>query len=517
MPATGVTPAGYVTIPLATRIAQMQADVLATVDPQFDLSPATPDGQILAIVANTAASIDELGQVIYNGYNRDDVEGAGLDNLGDITGTPREGASFTQVYATLCLAAGIYAASTWDTTTGSLVSGTLVANIAGQGQLQFANVAELVPVNLAGTVDVVQGSANVTFASPQTLAAGSSIVFASDPTTVYFLSSAMAASTAGLLTVPYSGTTAGATTATPAAIALMQSVTIGPTPTVNDGTLTVITTPVSGWISVDNPPLGTTPNSSQAQAGGAEETDSAYALRQAQDVAGDGGCTASACAAALNELGAAQVPPIALIATVLENTTNAFQNVDGLTLPPHSYAPVIWASGSTWPFLAGQPLIAKVIYANKPAAITSYGETSVVVADPYLGNQNVGYTVPAGNPLYISAVVVPRPGFDFADLTSSIQAALVAAAVAPTPPGGVPPVGQLAPGNPVIGAQIAAVIMSVPGVLDIKRVGLVQLLTFDFIPSPTNQDPLIVLASQIATIGAATAAVNIVILPGAFP
>lgn len=520
-PALGVTPAGFVVPPLTTTLAGMQSQALQLISPSLDLSSATPDGQLLGIVANQVSSLWELGQIIYNAFNRGDVEGAGLDNLGDLTGTPREGEDYSVVYAVLALAPGTYAASAWDATTGQLESGVLVANVAGAGSQQYANNATLTPASLTGTVSVVSGNTGITFSANQTLDAGTVLVFASQPTVSYQLAAAIDASTSGSLTGQYSGTTTGSTTATPAVIAAMQSVAIGPTPTVNDGTLTEITTAVSGWISVNNPAIGSTPNSSQVQIGEAEENDSAYALRQAQDVADEGGDTADALTAQLLQLGAAQVPPITLQVTVLENTTNAFQNIEGLLMPPHSFTPIIWDGGIGWAEGVGLPLIAQVIYDNTPPGISSFGTQSYTIVDPYLGDQPVSFVIPAEEALYISVVVVPRAGVVWANLESAIQEALVAAAVAPTPSTGIPPVGQLLPGQPVLGSQISAVIMSVPGVLDIKT-GLVggltvPLLTFGFAPSPINGQPITLVASQIPTISAATVATNVLIGMGAYP
>ena len=514
MAAYGVTPAGFVVPPLTYILSSIQGSILATVDPQLDLSPTTPDGQISGIYATYAAGLWELGQVIYNAFNRNDVEGAGMDNLGDVTGTPREGPNYSQVYCTLAIAAGTYAASTWDpmSPTGALLSGVLVANVAGATAQQFANVSPVVVASLAGTAGVTSGSAVVAFTSAQTLAVGSLLIFASQPAAVYVVSATIVGATSCILTVPYTGTTAAATAATPSTIVLMQAATIGPTPTVNDGTVTAITSPVSGWLSVNNPPLGNAPNSSQSQAGAAEETDAAYSLRQSQDVSGQGGDTASSLAAQLNELGAAQVPPIALVATVLENKTNSLQTMNGLTLPPHSFAPVVYAPETTWQTTtAGGQAIAAVIYKNKPPGISSYGSLTVGVPDVFLGEQYVSYTVPTGVPLFISCAVVARAGVIFADLKSAIQAALVAAAVAPTPANGDPLPGQLAPGAPVVGAQLIAVILSVPGVFD------VQGLTFGFSVAPSNTSPLAPTASQVATIAASTVSVNVQIIPGTYP
>lgn len=72
------------------------------------------------------------------------------------------------------------------------------------------------PVNaaLAGTVDVVNGSPDVTFSTGQTLPAGAQLVFAEQPGVPYTLESALTGGTAGVLTSNYTGTSAGATTTT---------------------------------------------------------------------------------------------------------------------------------------------------------------------------------------------------------------------------------------------------------------------------------------------------------------
>ena len=512
MPATGITAAGYVTVPLATRIANMGAAVLSTIDPTYDLSPATPDGQFIGIVCATAAAIDELGQAIYNAYNRDDAEGAALDNLGDITGTPREGPTYSQVYAVLGLAPGTYAASTWDAGTGALTTGILIANVTGATAQQFANYAAVTPTSLSGTC-TVSASTSVTFTAAQTLVAGSLLVFGSQPGVVYFVASTTSASTTCTLTVPYNGTPTAGTTATPGTPVLMQAVTIGETPSVNDGTLTQITTAVTGWSYVDNPSLDVTlPNSSQGQVGQNEETDTAYALRQEEDVPGEGGDTSASLIAALNELGAAQVPPVNIVASILENDTNAPQTISGLVVLPHSFAPIVWDGGSGWATTsAAEALIGQVIWKNRPPGIAPAGQIIVPIDDPYLGEQQSAYSVPAELPLFVTATVVPRPGAVWANLVGAIQAALVAAAGAPTPASGIPPVGQLAPGMDVLQSQLSAVIQGVPGVFDVQNV------QFGFAASPGNTAPLAVDAAQIATISIVTVATNVVVLIGTYP
>lgn len=431
MPAYGVTPAGFVVKPLSAILADMQAQVLATINSEYDLSPATPDGQMLAIVASEAAPLWELAQIAWNQYNRQDVEGAGLDNLGDITGTPREGASYTQVYATLNL----------DPAHAPYPAGSLIANVQGNSSLTFSNKANVTGAMISGGV---------------------------------------------------------------ATGILMQAQTIGPTPTINPNTLTVITTSVTGWTGVTNP-------AAQSQLGTNAELDPQYAQRQAADVTAEGACNPSATAAAIEQLGAAQSPPQTLSCTMLENKTPSPQTISGITLPPHTYSAVIYDGGTGWAVGAGAQLIANTIYANKPSGITPIGNTPGIVADPILGNQPVAYDIPTGLPLYITMTVVARTGFDFTALSLAIRNALVQAAIAPSLPSGVPPNGQLAPGTPVVGSQLEVVIGGVPGVFDI------QSLAFGFSPSPTNTAPLAVTGAQVATILAATVGINVVINPGTYP
>ena len=116
------------------------------------------------------------------------------------------------------------------------------------------------------------------------------------------------------------------------------------------------------------------------------------------------------------------------------------------------------------------------------------------VSDPYLGLQTVAWNEPAPEPLFIVATVALYPGQVWANVAPTIMAALAAAAIAPTPASGLPPVGQLKPGTPVIGSQLKAVISNVAGVADAEAPsvagGPATPITFDFHATPTNTAPL---------------------------
>lgn len=420
MPSYGVTAAGFVVKPYSAVLADLQAAFLANIDPGLDLSPTSPEGQMLAIIANAQAQLWELAATAYSTFNPQAAEGAALDNIGDLRGIPRDGESSTQVFCNL----------TWTDSGTVHAIGALVANVDGSPALTFSN--------------------------------------------------AVAVTSNG-------GTTTGI---------LFQAQSPGATPTINPNTLVDITIPISGWATVTNP-------FAQSQLGANEEGDAAYAARQDAELGANGACNLSATASALLALGAAQTPPVPLTVNVIENNGEEPLVVGSLTLPPHSFAVIVYDPT----FTLTSAKIGAAVYANKPPGIATVGTTSVTVADPNLGNQTVLYTTPTAQPLYVVMTVAIRPNFVFTTVHDAIQVALEEAAIAITPPGGVAPVGQFLPGSPAVGSQIEAVVSGVPGVFD------VQALTFGFAPTPTNTSVLVVDPTHIITIATA----NITVTPGSYP
>lgn len=416
----GVTAAGFVPKQFADILADLQAAVLANVSASLDLSATTPEGQILTICANEIAQAWEVAAAVFNAYNRDDAEGVALDNIGDLTGVPREGASATQVLCTVTLTADTY------------LAGALVANVLGQVVPTYSNVNP-----------VVSGGGAVT----------------------------------GVL---------------------FQCTTLGATPTVNPNTLTQITVPVTGWSAITNP-------GAQSQLGANAEFDPDYAVRQIEEEQVQGTSTTGAMAAALIQLGASQTPPVTCTVNVLENMSDGTVTyAGGVALPPHSMAAIVF-DGIT-PQLANVD-IARVVWTNKPAGTALVGSSSATYTDPVLGPQNVPFSRVAQLTLYVSMTLVPRSGAVFSAVAAAVKTALAQAAVAPALSDGTVPVGQLAPGTPVVGSQLEGVAMAVPGVFDIQAVA------FDFVPSPTNTAPLVPSPAQLAVL----LATNVVITQGTFP
>jgi hypothetical protein len=163
----GVTPQGFFPKPLS-QIVQDFADAQTApgtgIDPALDTSPAQPLGQLNGIYGNALAEVWELAQLAYDGFSRDNSEGAALDNIGALTGTLRLAPKPSQVYCTINAAPGTYAAGTLVASVGGgpdLAFGALQASV---GQL-FSSVQDVtvpaLPLNSRGAT----GLDNVLFAS----------------------------------------------------------------------------------------------------------------------------------------------------------------------------------------------------------------------------------------------------------------------------------------------------------------------------------------------------------------
>ena len=491
-PPYGWSASGFVAKPVSKILSDMQSSLLANVDDTLDLSEQTVDGQLLAIVANEFAAMWQLAEIAAQQYDRTETVGAGLDNIGDILGVPRESESFTQVYCTCTLAAG----------NAPYAARSLVASLAGFPALTFSNL------NAVAAADISGGSATVLFQS-----------------TVIGATAAPATGTMTAISAPVTGWSAvtnpapgysrlgsneeldeayearqgeevaaggsctpAATTAQLVQLGAAQSPPVTLTVIVIENTSPyqatvagVALAPHTYMVVIDDGGVG---YSSSNPLGNCTATNGSTAITFASNQTLAAG-TALVFAGQPAVIYSIASPIAAATAGVL---TQAYSG-NTATLPAAE-------PGAGWlPNAAGQS-IGATIYANKPTGITSVGSTALTVADPILGNEIVYFSEPTPFPLFISATIVPRPASNipFPTLVASVQAALIAAAVAPTLASSYPPVGQLAPGSTVVGSQLEAVIMSVPGVFDVTS------LFFGFSPGPGATTPIQLPATQVATI-----------------
>lgn len=116
----GITPAGFVPKLQSDCFSDIETALRSTIDPNFDVSPDQPIGQMAAIQASENAELWELARALYSGLNPNNAEGYILDGVCAYTGTKRD----LQSRSTIVCSVNLNAATTLP------VGAT--ANISGQ-------------------------------------------------------------------------------------------------------------------------------------------------------------------------------------------------------------------------------------------------------------------------------------------------------------------------------------------------------------------------------------------------
>lgn len=236
----------------------------------------------------------------------------------------------------------------------------------------------------------------------------------------------------------------------------------------NAGTLTVINTPVGGWLSGTNP-LDATP-------GLAADTDTTLRQRRAVEVSGEGSGDIDSIRAAILRLGAIQC-------FVFENTTLV---TDVFGNPPKSIRVVVF-DGAV-PTLSNTA-IAQAIWDHKCAGIQAAGGITATATDSAGNPQTIHFDRPTPVPIYVSCSTTPATLT--ASQTQGVKDALKAYATT-----------NWNLGTSVIAVPFRAAAV-VPGVTTD-----VPLFQFDTHGSPTNTGNLILSNLQIPTLDTAHVLVN---------
>lgn len=142
----GLTPQGFKIKRLADIKEEIEQRFKDSFGENIDLSPASPEGQIIAIAAEREALIWELAQKVYDSQYPDTSEGVSLDSVVSITGNARKSASFSRV--TTGVARGDF---------GTIVPVGTVISVLGSPSSRFVVQTETV-------ISIVDGA---TFKSPQ--------------------------------------------------------------------------------------------------------------------------------------------------------------------------------------------------------------------------------------------------------------------------------------------------------------------------------------------------------------
>lgn len=127
----GVTPQGFVRPSIQQLLDRFETDQRASIDPEFDVSPEGPQGQINGIVARQLGIAWEALEILHNAFDPDRAEGFQLTGLAKLTGTFRRPATYSVVPCDV------------DADEGTeLLSGVHYAHVEGRPDIRFTPVED---------------------------------------------------------------------------------------------------------------------------------------------------------------------------------------------------------------------------------------------------------------------------------------------------------------------------------------------------------------------------------------
>lgn len=373
----GVTPTGFVRPTLAELLTSLNTSA-STIWPGIDLEADGKWGQLAGLWAKELADAWDCAQEIYTSRNVNEATGASLDNIFAEIGIRRIDATPTVISHVLLwgdngtlISVGRKARQSTTMLDCTLVNDVTISNTSPRKAIFSLS-------DPVGTVTWGISIAGVAYSYTGTDKATAGASLASDINAGAFHGSATYAS--GLLTVD--GTvdatlSADFTVSAPtnvnveavASAGIFSCDTEGPYP-FPIGTLDTIMTPVTGWVSVENPLAGAT--------GRNAETDAELRARASGFYA-----TGKATQEAIRQAILNSVPGI-VTCSVTSNRTDT-PDVDGR--PAHSFE-VLVEGGSTTD-------IAAVIWDTCPAGIEIHGTTATTVTDSEGRTQTVKFSRPS--------------------------------------------------------------------------------------------------------------------------
>lgn len=373
----GIDASGFTRDTLEEILENLRARWRAEFGQSSDLSTNSPDGQIVNILGDRIAELEEGLEQVYHAFTVDGASLAALDDLCAITGTVREPASKSTVTAT---ATG---------TPSTLLSTGREVSVTGTAK-RFVTLAPatIVAVTAWAGLETLSLGARRTNGGKvyQVITAGTTAASGGPAGNAQDI-------TDGTVHWRYLGDGTGAIDVA------TEAKETGPTIAVSN-TLTVIETPVGGWSSVTNV--------LDADLGADVELDSSLRLRREEELAAAGAATHPAVlAAVLKVAGVTQ-------AVVFQNQTNG--TVSGM--PPKSIEAVVLGG-------AAQD-IHDALFDNVAAGIEMYGSTTGSSVDANGDGQPTAFSRPVDLNIYVIVHLIKNPKLYPPDGDAQVEAAIVA-------------------------------------------------------------------------------------------
>ncbi len=364
----GLTPEGYKTKPFDIMVKEVEEALTASLG-SINLTPPS----VFSVLINTflieVAKIDLKGEELYNASYPNTATGYSLDGIADYNGIKRLSATYSTVTAQV--SAINYTITVNNEQCNSIVL-EVIDNTLPEYKIIINNIEYTYEKQLLETtVDIAEGlKLLIVVNTSLSVTRAESIL---NVTSVNYLS-LFACFATEEIEINSCTTNVDLIAKETGAIAVPEK------------SVTIIQTPIAGWISVSNRVAGLT--------GRDLETDIELRARRIKSIKFSGSGTVEAMRARLlNITGVTSVK-------ILENVTDAI-DVNGL--PPKSFEALV---------LGGADLdVAKMIWLAKPAGIKTYGNTEITILDSEGNNQIVYFS--RSIKVYVFAKVIITKNSDF--------------------------------------------------------------------------------------------------------
>lgn len=493
--AYGVTASGFSRPQLSDIKTEIEDSLKTVFGADIDLGADGPFGQLVGIFAEREDLVWQAMEDTYNSQYPDTSFGNSLDNVGAISGIPRQGALASRVLAQRLFGdVGTVVPITTQIAVQDAPTSvfkpdaeiTLVAGSDAQQKIQFSGTpnAGSFKIDLLGqetpaiaynaTAATVQGLIRALFAGAGDFFAGVVVSGSISATGLTFDFSGVSGKqswpamtvSSNVLTLASVPVTSTVTVLQPGVVQGEVDMTASSTgPIVAPaGTLNEILTPVVG--------LNSTWNISDAVVGRNKEADNAYRARRGETLQVAGAATPDAIRSRLLSLSGVTA------VIVFENDTD-IADLDGR--PPHSFEAVVEGG-------VVQEII-DLLWAVKPAGILTYGSTTGTALDSQGQSHDVSFSRPTSLPIYVELDLTIDSEFP------SNGVALVKQAIVDS--GNALGIGK----DVVVIPKLIASIADIPGIVDAEiRVGVA--------PSPTLSDNIAVDPNEIASFDTTRVAVT---------